>query len=257
MLFMYRRTERTALREEIAAYIAKKYNVYPDFPFVRYPDYTVYRHKDNEKMFAFLTAVSGDRLGVPKEKEVDLLNLKLKDPLLVDLLVQQPGFSRGYYMKRGNWLSIRLDGTVPLEEVCHLLDESYLATASSATRKKLRAPKEWIVPANPKYYDIEAAFDRAEEIDWKQGIGIKKGDTAFMYVAARVSAILYQCLVTETDIPFYLEKGDVHVRRVMRIRLLRRYPRDRFTFDVLGKEYGIFAVRGPRGIPQKLSEALK
>ena len=43
----------------------------------------------------------------------------------------------------------------------------------------------------------------------------------------------------------------------MRIRLQKRYPRDRFTFDVLGREYGIFAVRGPRGIPQSLSEALK
>ncbi len=29
------------------------------------------------------------------------------------------------------------------------------------------------------------------------------------------------------------------------------------TFDVLKEEYGIYAVRGPRGIPYSLSEALK
>ena len=37
----------------------------------------------------------------------------------------------------------------------------------------------------------------------------------------------------------------------------KRYPHDRFTFDRLGRDYGIFAVRGPRGIPEDLSKALK
>ena len=48
---------------------------------------------------------------------------------------------------------------------------------------------------------MDRAFEEAEEILWKQGSGIKKGDTVFLYVAAPVSAILYRCLVTETDIP--------------------------------------------------------
>ena len=38
--------------------------------------------------------------------------------------------------------------------------------------------------------------------------------------------------------------------------LLRRSP-EQFTFMKLKNEYGIFAVRGPRGIPHFLSEALK
>ena len=47
------------------------------------------------------------------------------------------------------------------------------------------------------------------------------------------------------------------MKTLMRIKLQKRYPPDRFTFDVLGSEYGIRAVRGPRGIPEDLSEALK
>jgi hypothetical protein len=42
----------------------------------------------------------------------------------------------------------------------------------------------------------------------------------------------------------------------MKIRLLKRYPQDRFSFKVLNDDYGIFAVRGPRGIPKSLSEDL-
>ena len=43
----------------------------------------------------------------------------------------------------------------------------------------------------------------------------------------------------------------------MKIRLLKRYDPNEFTFDVLKSEYNVFAVRGPRGIPNSLSAALK
>ena len=43
----------------------------------------------------------------------------------------------------------------------------------------------------------------------------------------------------------------------MKIKLQKKYKPDRFSFDVLKNEYGIFAVRGPRSVPHSLSEALK
>nr|WP_202898603.1 hypothetical protein [[Eubacterium] cellulosolvens] len=46
-------------------------------------------------------------------------------------------------------------------------------------------------------------------------------------------------------------------KALMKIKLLKRYDPEEFTFDVLKEEYGIFAIRGPRGIPHSLSEALK
>lgn len=48
---------------------------------------------------------------------------------------------------------------------------------------------ELITPANPKYFDIEHTFDHTDEIEWKQGAGIRSGDTVFMYVASPASAI--------------------------------------------------------------------
>ena len=44
---------------------------------------------------------------------------------------------------------------------------------------------------------------------------------------------------------------------LMKIKLQKRYPPDRFTLAVLSEKYGIHAVRGPRGIPKSLSDALK
>ena len=130
-------------------------------------------------------------------------------------------------------------------------------TASRQKKQKIRPPKEWIVPANPGFYDIVHAFDDAVEIDWKQGRGIKAGDTVFIYAGAPVSAILYKCMVTETDIPYEYSDRDLTITAVMKIRLQKRYEPDEFTFEKLKEEYGIYAVRGPRGIPDCLSEALR
>ena len=96
-----------------------------------------------------------------------------------------------------------------------------------------------IIPANPKYYDIEHAFDDENEIDWKQGAGIKVGDTVFMYVASPVSAILYKCKVTETDIPYKYADENLTISALMKIKLLKRYKPEKFTFDVLKEEHGM------------------
>lgn len=248
------------LQDDIFKYVKKKYGIEPDYPFrssraaIEYP---VLRHEDNRKIFALFMDVARYKLGLDGEDRVDIMNVKLEDPLLVDILIQQDGYFRGYHIMRGNWISILLDGTVPLEEIYPLIDESFLVTASKQKKQKVRPPKEWIVPANPKYYDIEHAFDNEKEIDWKQGAGIKTGDTVFMYVAAPVSAILFKCKVTETDIPFHYQDENLTMKALMKIKLLKRYKPGRFTFDVLKDEYGIFAVRGPRSVPHSLSEALK
>lgn len=197
-----------------------------------------------------------EKLGLPGEGRVDILNVKLDDPLLIDLLLGQEGYLR-YHASQGNWISIRLDGTVPLEEICGLLDKSFLVTAPKQKKKELRSPKEWLVPANPKYYDIEHAFDETDTINWKQGSGIKVGDTVFLYVGAPVSTILYKCKVTETDIPYDYADDNLTIKALMKIKLKKRYKPRRFPFEVLRETYGVSAIRGPRGVPYGLSEALK
>ena len=245
------------VREKVYQYVKKKYGNEPEYLWLRFPDYAVFRHEDNRKWYGLIMDVPRKYLGLPGEGRVDILNVKLDDLLLADMLVQREGYLRGYHLNRGNWISILLDGTVPEEEIEDMIDLSYRATASSRKKQKIRPPKEWVVPANPKYYDIVHAFDQQEEIDWKQGAGIRTGDTVFMYVAAPVSAILYECVVTETDIPFTYADKNLSMTALMKIRLKRRYSPDQFTFERLNNEYGIFAVRGPRGIPNGLSSALK
>ncbi len=84
----------------------------------------------------------------------------------------------------------------------------------------------------------------------KQSNRIAVGDTVYLYLAAPVSAIRYRCRAIETDIPFEFSDGNVRMRRVMRLQLLARYDGTPVSFAML-REYGVNAVRGPRGMPPR------
>ncbi|WP_334290920.1 MmcQ/YjbR family DNA-binding protein [Oribacterium sp. FC2011] len=252
-----RRHVMTSIRDDVSKYIKEKYKASPEYLWKKYPSFAIFRHEDNRKWFALTATISMDKLGMASSEEADVINVKIDDLMLRDILLQQPGFFPGYHMNKTSWITILIDGTVSLDEICNMVDASFLDTASKKKKDKFRQPKEWIVPANPKYYDIEHAFDNVDEIDWKQGAGIIKGDTVFMYVGAPVSAILYKCKVTEVDIPYEYEDKNLKITALMKIKLQKRYKPDKFTFDRLKSEYGIYAVRGPRGIANSLSSALK
>lgn len=245
------------LREDILRYARDKYKTEPEYLWQRFPRYAVLRHDDNRKWYGLIMDVPRKNLGLQSKERVDILNVKLSDPFYADMLTRQEGYFKGYHISRGNWISILLDGTVAMKEIQSLLDESFLVTSKKYKETKERPPKEWLIPANPKYYDVLHAFDKKGEIDWKQGNGILIGDTVFMYAAAPISAILYKCTVTKTNIPYNYSENGLTIKSLMKIKLLKRYEPDDFTFELLKEDYGIYAVRGPRYIPNSLSEALK
>ena len=243
-------------KEKLFKYIKKEYGAEPEYLWARFPDYAVFRHDDNKKWFSLVASVPYEKIGLESEGEVCIMNVKIDDPVFMDTLLLQTGFFPAYHMNKKNWISVLLDGTVPLKDIYSIIDFSFNATASTKKKEENRPPKEWVIPANPKYYDIEHAFDNETEINWKQGNGIKVGDTVFMYVAAPISAIMYKCTVIETNIPYAFHNENLTITALMKIRLEKRYNRELFTFDILKEEYGIYAIRGPRGIPDSLSRDL-
>ena len=244
-------------RNTVFDYIKKKYKVLPEYPWQKYGGNAVFRDADNNKWFALVMSIPGDKVGQAGAEYVDVINLKIDDMIFRDMIIRETGIMPAYHMNKMHWITVLLDGSVPQEKVLDLIDMSFLATASAGKKEKIRPPKEWIIPSNPKYYDIIHAFDDTDIIDWKQGAGIKKGDTVYLYVAAPYSAVMYKCKVLETDIPYNHASKYITIKALMKIKLHKRYAPDRFTFDVLKAEYGIYAVRGPRGIPNSLSAALK
>ena len=149
-----------SIRDDVTKYIKKKYKASPEYLWKRYPDYAVFRHDDNRKWFCIIMDVDADKLGLPGADMVDIIDVKIDDLMLRDILLRQEGFYPGYHMNKRNWITIVLDGTVSFEEICRQIDASFEMTASAGQKKKFRHPKEWIIPANPKYYadEIEIVF---------------------------------------------------------------------------------------------------
>lgn len=244
------------MRQSVFAYMKKNYKVSPEYPWRKYDTNAVFRHSDNRKWFALVMEVKREKLGLSGEGYVDAINLKIDDGMLKDVLVREKGILPAYHMNKEHWITVVLDGTVGEDKLHELIQLSFEATASKKKKEKMRPPKEWLIPANPRFYDIEHAFDQREMIDWKQSSSMKAGDTVFLYAAAPVSAILYKCKAVEVDIPCNYQDKNLTITTMMRIKLLKRYDPGKFTFQRLKEDYGIYAVRGPRGIPGSLSYEL-
>ena len=130
------------MRNEIFRYVKEQYGIEPDYPFPSDPSIPVLRHQDNRKWFALMMDVPGNKLSPELKGRPDVINLKIGDPLLVDLLVRESGIFRAYHMNHEKWISVLLDGTVSFSEVCHWIDESYRITAIRNKHKKVKTSSE-------------------------------------------------------------------------------------------------------------------
>lgn len=223
----------------LANLILKKYSDSPEFLFN--DDTTgVFRNKNNKKWYGIILNVDYKKF-YKKDGKVDIINIKL-NPNKIDNLINEKGFFRAFHMNKKSWVSIILDDTVKDEKIMKLIDESYNYTVDT---------NEWVLPANPNYFDIFEYMKNRKTVEWKQPKNINVGDNVYIYIGAPVSAIIYKTVVLEKDINNYYSD-----RKTMILKILKEYDRDKYTFNKV-KEYDLRAVRGPRKMPKKLIDKIK
>ena len=123
-----------SLREKVLAYAEKEYGTIPDQPWADSPDNDVLRHADTRKWYGLIFPVAREKLGVSGTGDVDILNVKCDSEMGIHMR-KQDGILPAYHMNHAQWLSILLDGTVPLKTVCNLLDISYELTLPKKKRR--------------------------------------------------------------------------------------------------------------------------
>ena len=218
-----------------------------DYPFSKLPAAAVFRCRENRKWYGLVMAMDCSLIDKDKKLTGEVLNVKTEDAVRLTSIA---GIYPGYHMNRKNWISIILDDTLPDELIMQLVETSRKLISGHLPAKMVA--DSWIVPANPQYYDIISAFE-SDDVIWKQGKGIEKGNTVYMYVGAPVSAVLYRCKVTETMIPLDYADDNVSMRYIMKMKVEKRYEMDFCPFSVL-RELGIRAVRGPRKVTRQFLE---
>lgn len=103
------------------------YGAEPEFLWAKSPKNAVLRHRNGGKWFAALLNVRKERLGIPGEGSLDILNVKC-DPKLAASLLDGKSRLPAYHMNKEHWITLLLDGSVPAEELHALLDMSYELT---------------------------------------------------------------------------------------------------------------------------------
>ena len=111
-------------RSEIEKYIKEKFNVLGEQIFPKYPNFSAFRHKKNEKWFALLMEISASKLGLESDELIDVLNLKCH-PDLAMVLVDGEQIFKAYHMNKKHWISVNLDSKISQKTVFDLIDESF------------------------------------------------------------------------------------------------------------------------------------
>ena len=86
-------------RKELENYICETYNVNSEFPWLKFPNYAVFRHNANKKWFALVMNVSKKKLGLSENSEIEILNVKC-DPFMIESFKMETGIYPGYHMNK-------------------------------------------------------------------------------------------------------------------------------------------------------------
>ena len=122
-------------RDDLEQFINENYNAESDYPWLKYPNYEVFRHSNNRKWFALIMDIPKNKLGLPGTDIIDVVNFKC-DPLLIGSLLKEAGFFPAYHMNKESWITVALDKSVNDDTIRMLLDMSYDATALKTHKKK-------------------------------------------------------------------------------------------------------------------------
>ncbi|WP_156021210.1 MmcQ/YjbR family DNA-binding protein [Streptococcus ruminantium] len=238
----------------IAQLIKEQWGDLPDYPFAKLPSYGAFRHPNNNKWYALVSQIPRDKLdGSGSQEEVEIVNLKVDAREIAELL-SQSGIYPAYHMSKKSWVSVLLDGTVEDQTIFALLEKSRDLVGPKSYKAE-EGPDYWVIPANPKVYDIDTEFAENKIIYWTQKSTIQADDIVAIYVTAPVQAVRYVCRVLKANIVREEKSDQSSSKKLMQVELLAT-----LSDCVLSRErmieLGVKAVRGPRRMTKEMIDFL-
>lgn len=109
---------------EIIEYAREKYGDELEFLWERYPDAAVLRRKDNKKWYALFMTIPRHKLGLDDGEPAEIIDVRF-DVHELPKQVDGVRYFPGYHMNKKHWITMLLDGSIPIEEILNYLDKSY------------------------------------------------------------------------------------------------------------------------------------
>ena len=110
--------------KEIICYIKNKYQDELEYLWEKFPENAIWRNKQNNKWYGLILTIEENKLGIKGNKKIEIVDLRYPKDDIKNILDNKKIF-KGYHMNKNNWITIKLDGSVTLEEIYNLIDISY------------------------------------------------------------------------------------------------------------------------------------
>lgn len=114
--------------QTVIRYIENKYAGRLEFLWEKFPQNAVVRRSDNAKWYAAFLNLPQSKLGLKGNEKIDIIDLRI-DPSEINAVIDGQKYFPGYHMNKKHWITIRLDGSVPPEEIYERIDASYRLAA--------------------------------------------------------------------------------------------------------------------------------
>lgn len=103
--------------------IIDKYKDVPQFIWDKFPEYGVFRNKNNNKWYAIIMNVNKNKF-TNQNSQIEIINVRLNSDK-IEKLLSKKGFLKAYHMNKKSWITILLDNTVNDSEIFNYICESY------------------------------------------------------------------------------------------------------------------------------------
>ena len=110
--------------KDVIDFIKRKYGDELEFLWQDLPDAAIWRRKDNNKWYGIIMTVKREKVGLDGDGLIEIIDLRA-NPADIDATVDNKTYFRGYHMNKKNWLTVRLDYSIDLNEMVQRIEESY------------------------------------------------------------------------------------------------------------------------------------
>lgn len=119
----------TEQANRISNEIINLYHNEPEFMWENFKGYGVFKNPNNKKWYSIIMNIDKSKLNKKDNGEVEIINVKLDDKKIKDLL-NKKGFYPAYHMNKKNWITIILDDTLKDDQIME-----YVITSHKYTEK--------------------------------------------------------------------------------------------------------------------------
>ena len=128
-------------RKRVIQYAKDRFGTEAEYLWRDEPGFAVFRHSASKKWYGIIMDIPSDKLRLPGDGRVDILNVKCST-IMTGSLLSEKGFLPAYHMNKNHWISILLNGLVPDDQIFPLLELSYDSVAPRRGKRKFQPAEE-------------------------------------------------------------------------------------------------------------------